>query len=309
MVFSSLVRGFGRAGKNVRLIFIIYFANLLTAAAISYPVYKLIESSLGSSGFSGEFFRDFPMHWISTWIFHNSAAVSGYNQLLLSAGVAYIIFSVVLLGGVLEILTKPNEKFSLSRFFHGIGSHIWGFLLLFIISSGIYFAILYYGNSYLQEWSEKMYEWWPSEHTDLLTTWGRWIILGAALAGFNALFDYTRIRYVLGRSGWILVSLARSFWFMITHIWKTFWLYYLLALFAGLVSTGYFFGVSAIEPVGIKEIGIIVGIQQIFILIRTWIRFSFYTGQTILFEKLNPVGVVEEEAEVSDEYHPEIDIE
>lgn len=307
MIWSSFGRGLGRAGKNVSLVLSVYFINLIVALMLTIPVYKILVSTLGMSELADQFLGDFPTHWITTWFFYNSQAAQGYKFILLAAGVTYLLFQVFLSGGILEILTKPEEKFSLRRFFEGIGKHAWKFFFLFMLSGIIYVAVLWKGNTELESVFKKVYDRYPEEWMNLLVTWIRWGVILLILAGVNSFFDYTRIIYVLGRTGSIVVALGSSFWFMLRHIWKVFWVYILLALFAGIFSAAYCFGVSNIKPISFKEIGIIIGIQQVYILTRMWIRLSFYSGQTVLYEKLNPAG--EAVVEASTGSNPEIDSE
>ncbi len=311
MVFASYGRGIGRVVRYFGLVIITYLTGLFAAAALTYPVYRIMRSQFAMTGIAADYFTEFPFQWLNTWFFHNASAVDGYQYALIGAGVTFVVFNVLLLGGILETLIWTEEGFSLSRFASGIGRYALQFLFIFVVSSALYFAVLKYGNHYLESGLDRIYARWPGEWVDLGLTWGRWLIIGGVLAGLNALFDYTRIIYVLGRTRWIIVAFFKAIGFMLGHIWKTFWLYYLLAFTALLIIAGYLYAISRIEINTLQSAAIAFGIQQIYMIARTWIRLSFYSGQSILYEKLVPLEEGEEEKtdESEEDIRPDIDLE
>ena len=310
-VFINFFKGFKTTGKATRLIILLLVINLGFSLILAVPMYHSLKDSFGSSLVGERMAEGFDYLWWEEYrdeargleqtftpsiigkgaILNNlegliQMRVLGLPPILLVFGLLYIVLHTFLAGGILSILKKSDQKFSLNKFFHGAGSHFFRFFLLMLLS-WIFFLIISQAvkgglDSILDGFRETAF----SEITPFY--------LGLVFSGVifflflfvQMVFDYGRIKIVLEDSQNILASAAGALGFVLRHLGSTLGLFYLLFL-VQIIFTLICILIQGMIPQS-SFLGIVGAFlfQQFFIFGLIWIRCWLYSSQMELYRFL-----------------------
>ena len=103
------------------------------------------------------------------------------------------------------------------------------------------------------------------------------------------LFDYAKISIVVDERRNIIVSFFKSLFFIIRHIIKVYSLYIILAGIGIIFIALYTLVDLQISQNSLRNILIIIGIQQVYILLKIWLKCTFLSSQMSLYKGIKKV--------------------
>ncbi|MBN2411264.1 hypothetical protein JXQ31_06190 [candidate division KSB1 bacterium] len=300
--------------ENFKMIPVVYIANTSLALLLALPVFSLLNNDIGYKGIRDEMTSGFNYEWWSGFslnaeglektirpalsggfaaLFDNfellfTGKFTSFGLMIFLFGLTYIFLNAFFNGGVIGLYADEKRTFSISRFFSLSGFYFHHFfalaltavLLFFVFYKVIHPAIF----GLIDHFSVK----WMSEKAVWFLNLAGYFIIGLFILFIKIVFDYARIILVVENkeSSWLCIWLA--FKFMIRHILKTFGLYLILIL-AGLgllLVIGFI--QELFQPKTLLLLLLLMIFQQVFIILKIGLRFTFYGSQLELYRQYKP---------------------
>ncbi len=310
---KSYFKGLGTAWNSKRMTLLLYILLLIFSFTVLIPFFGVLKKEIGYSMSVYPLLKDFDYTVYTDFLQHSGKALKPFVSIGIWLSVFYILFGVFFSGGIIHIIYNEENKFSLKEFFAGCGNYVlpffrvtvFSFILQAIIAILVYTPLMAYLDS-LKETAE-------SEATLVYT-----FLTGAAihliLAAFVMLItDYAKIMLVVNESKKSFVSFWLSFKFFFRYFFRVIFLYALLLILPVAFMAGYFLFSQQFSIMSKQSFIIVVGVQQIFVLMRIWFKIWFFGSEiallteTLGIEKQNDsneewdvhaLEVVEEEIEI-----------
>ncbi len=279
---KSYFKGLGTAWNSKRMTLLLYILLLIFTFTVIIPFFSVLKKETGYSMSVYPLLKNFDFTVYADFLQHSGKAVKPFVSIAIWLSVFYIFFGVFLSGGIIHIIYNQENKFSLKEFFAGCGNYILPFLRITIFSFilQVIIAILVYVP--LMGYLDSLKETAESEATLVYT-----FLTGAAihliLAAFVMLVtDYAKIMLVVNESKKSFVSFWLSFKFFFRYFFRTVFLYVLLLILPIAFATGYFLFSEHFAITSKQSFVIVVGVQQIFVLMRIWFKIWFYGSEISL---------------------------
>ena len=322
-IFKAFSTGIKRVNKNKKMWFFLLVVNILIALVLTFPLYSALKTSIGDSlmgerltkGFDYRWYDDFRYRfqdsdfitYISPTIVGSGAFFSNveslamgrflqYSPTIVTLIIVYILLNIIFAGGILGVFHSPEEKFTIKRFFSFGGNYFNRFLRLFIIS-WVFYGILYFvlvPNVYkiVNSVSQTAF----SERVPMVIGLIFAVVMFFLLFLVNMIFDYAKIRTVVGDSRSMLKETGRAIAFVFRNFGRTMGLYY----FIGLLGIVFMVIYGVVEPQISQITPLLVLLafvwQQVYMLGRIWVRLTFFSSQLNLFIGLQAEKKVTEPA-------------
>jgi hypothetical protein len=292
LVFDSLVRG-ARNVRNYRfLIVIMYVFKLVWSLALLSPLYLMLWRSFGRNLRASNFLTRLDLSLVIDFVYYWRRALSIYFVVFILACGAIVLSYIFLSGGFWGILRDEVKNRSqgskMERFFGYCGKYFWGMLRISLFSGVLYFAALVvflFFTAILDNLAGKVSLWdMASWHMAARLLMGAILFLLVNMVG-----DYLRILYVENQGQRFLVTVGRTFKFLLTNLLRALSLYYLLS--AGLAAAIFiFFGLhkimNTLPGTGLMVLLIFL-IQQVFVIFRSFFRLVYYSSQLVLYDRVS----------------------
>ncbi|MCK4966393.1 hypothetical protein KAS50_05140, partial [bacterium] len=219
-----------------------------------------------------------------------------------------------LTGGVLGVFNEPERKFSFGTFFGDSGKY---FIRFFIFTAGAvacYIVIVKYFAPWFSGIFESITENAKEEKVPFFVERLKNIVFLIMLFFVGMVFDYSRILTVVDQRRNVIISFFKSLYIIFRHIHRTFTIYYVLA-FAGFVLIALYWAAGNFIPQDtFLNIAILFGLQQLYILLKLYLRCTFFTSQMVFYKgasgkaeevKKEIVPEKEEPSDIKEEYKEE----
>jgi hypothetical protein len=279
--------------------------TLLVALPLSLALSAMIEAHLGQSlvaeavadGASYDWWQEFSAQasGLGTTfvpsiigfgaVLHNLSGLADNVPMASTiAGVtaAWMVLWSFLSGGILDRLARGRPTRS-QGFFAACGTHFWRFARLGLVALGVYAALFASVHPWLFSTIDGLTQDITVERTAFLINLGGYIVFGLLLAAASLVFDYSRIRIVVEDRRSALGALAAALRFLRRHPGSASALYLLNAAAFALVICLY----AALAPGAPRSglsVWLVVGLGQIYIVARHYLKLVFYGSQTALFQ-------------------------
>ena len=311
---SALKVGSGITTRKFGIVIFLLIINIIFALVLSIPMFYTLQDSFGDSKVGENMLEGFDTLWygefrneVSGFASSFSPSIMGIGAILNNfvtiergnlfnirsipntiflLGVIYLLFGAFLNGGILGAFNSPERKFSFGNFFEDCGKYFIRFFFLMIIAVACYLVLQRFFFPWLNSafsslgWVKNATE----EKIPFLFDRLKNLIFVIILFFIGMLFDYAKIITVVEQRRNIIASFFRSLGFILTHIIKTFSLYYILVFIGIIFITLY----TYIEPLfttnTLRNIGIVFGIQQVYIILKIWLKCTFFSSQMSLYK-------------------------
>ncbi len=284
LVFASFIEGIKNVWANKFLVGIMFLFKFIFSLILLAPLYLMFSASFGANAKALSFLKGFDFSLLIDFVYHWRQTLSIYFLMSFLVFFLAVVAFIFLSGGFWGILrdqSKGDEGNSkIERFFGYCVKYFWGMfkiallLILFYLIAFflfLFFAAIFDSVAGKGDWFE-------------VTSW-RVVIKISALAFLfflvNMIGDYLRIFYIQNFFERFFPSAKKALRFLLTNLFKTLSLYYLLSL----VLT-----VAILAYVGMKELmeGIpktsfyvllVLLVQQTLSLFRAFYRLVYYSSQ------------------------------
>jgi len=307
-VIASFKKGFARAHRAKGMVFFLFIVNIIISLLLFVPMYDSLKGSFGKRLIADRMLKGFDYTWFLQFSQNAKGLAASFKPEVINAGaflenisaleragflreeaivfmigIFYLLLSIFFAGGILNILSSTEGKFSLSNFFAGCGGYFLRFLRLFFLSL-IFFVPVYLLSFYL---SSLVYMKYADYGAEMPVFIFRTII--TALTFFllflvDMIFDYAKIRTVAEGSRSMFVETFRSIGFVFKNFGKTLGLYYLLGVVSVAIMAIYGFLTGCFHQTSLSSIilGLVLGL--LFILGMIWMKVNFYSAQLSFYE-------------------------
>lgn len=268
---------------------LLFLFNFLFAVVAAFPLFNLVDSKLSNSkavekllpGLDFTIFQDFMNQF-------GRAVIVIMNQSFFLT-LLYLLFSIFLTGGILEIFKRSKEKFSFRTFWSGCTYYFWRLLRLtfyFLMIHGLFLA-LFIGlvQAILGDPGD-----WDTEifmYDTLKIAIPIYLVFASI---FFMIHDYAKIHMVHQDKGFLMFPFWQSFGLVFKNFFPTFFLYLLnLLTVLGILAAYLFFNPSTTETSGAIALSFAIG--QAFIFARIGTKLLNLGSATLLYQDI----MVEEE--------------
>ncbi len=278
-IWNIFTRGLGDSLKHYRLIIYMWAGNLLFAASATLPLYFFVSKNFKHSLTADSMLEKFSLYWLSDIAY----MLRDYQPLvwwpMITAALLYFLMQIYFTGGLLGSLNSWLEEDSLSGFVANGGRFFTKFFKLFLLTLPLYIvALLVFPALTAKAFSayvDNALNEWPVQYVFLIKTF----IMIVLFTCVNMLADYSKIIIVQEENKGAFKALISAARFVFGRYFKAWGLYWLLVLFFLLISVIYMETENLIPGNSIILIVIVFFLQQIYMLIRFWIKVQFYNDQ------------------------------
>lgn len=281
--FSSGVR---RATSEPKMTFVLYIVNLLLAIPLALAARSVMIAGFGASLAPAQMLPGLDFTVFQDFMNLNSANLQTVLGQVLSVLVLSMLLQTFLAGGILTVLQDQEKKYSASSFFKGCGTYFFRFFRLFLLFGVILLVVALVVAVIIAALSEAMMENSTSEITDF------WIRIAACVVFLFPVMlmlmaaDYAKIHMVLRDEHSALRSCGKGFAFVFKRFPAAVGLELLMLLIPLLLFGIYIWLDLAIGMTTAVTILVMFVIQQIFMILRAWMKVFFFGGEMTLYRGL-----------------------
>ncbi len=318
-VLSAMKKGIGITNRKLGLVIILLIINIIFGLVLGIPMYYKLHNSFGDSMVSENMVEGFDTLWHGEFQHEQDGFASSFKPSILSLGailnnfvtieswkpfnvnsmpisiwvlgLLYLIFWTFLNGGVLGTFNSMDRKFSFKNFFGDCGKYFIRFFILTIVALACYILL----NKYFFPWLEEVFKEFSfvknatEEKIPFLFNRLRDFIFLILLFFIGMLFDYAKISIVVDERRNIIVSFFKSLFFILRHIIKVYFLYIILAVIGIIFIALYTLADLQISQNTLRNILIMIGIQQVYMLLKIWLKCTFLSSQMSLYKGFKKV--------------------
>ncbi len=283
-IFTSYFSGLKSASRSKKMATLIFVITFMLAMIVAIPFQTTLKNEAGNSMAINSLLKHFDYTTYSDFMRVSGKAVKPFITSGVWMGMFYLLFTVFFAGGVLNILSGEENKFSIKSFLDGCGKFFFRYLRLAIYIVIIEFIIALVVFIPLSMILASAYRSVQSEASLFYI-----FIIGVLI--FALLFilvlmigDYAKILLFKDDSKKAFKAVWISTKFVFKHFFGTYSLYLLLLIAPVLFFVIYFFLDNSIGMVSGFTIFIMFLIQQILIWLRTWTKVWFLGSEIKYFE-------------------------
>jgi len=188
----------------------------------------------------------------------------------------------------------------MKEFFKGCGKYFFKFLRLLLISLVLYVVVYIWGRGLLDSLHGYLTQNAGTERFVVILGFVKDIIIIFVIFLINMIFDYAKVRTVLEEGKWMIIETLKSISFIFSNFFRALLVYYLYALLGLIFIVLYWLGHTYIPQVTIWMIVAAIAVQQVYIIINIWVRYSLL-GSEMAFYKGNTITEIETGGEAGEE--------
>jgi hypothetical protein len=309
-VLFALRMGMGITLRKFGIVILLLIINVIFAFVLSVPMFFTLQHSFGDSIVRDNMLDGFDTLWYGEFQYEIKGVASSFNPSIIGIGaflsnftniesgklfqnllspisilmILYLIFGTFLNGGILGTFNQPEKKFSFINFFKDCSKYFFRFLLIMICAVACY-VVLY---KYFFPWLGNIFNKWGENATvekiPFLFDRIRNFISLVIICFIGIVFDYTKIITVVEQKRNIIMSFVKSLIFIFLYITKSFSLYIVLMIIGIVFIIFYAVSESLFTQNTLQNIWIVFGIQQTYILLKLWLKCTFFSSQMTLYK-------------------------
>ncbi len=286
-IISIYRESIGNVYRCRRIIFYLWFINIVYALAIVLPVHLLLKNQTGQSLMNDRLLQSFDLLWIADMIFKYKEVLPLLLGWILLPVLLYLLLNVFLSGGMIAALKDQRILVRLPHFFHQSAWFFRRFLGLFLLSIPAYIVLvgIPFGiaGRILDIFTSDAATEWPliiSANIKLLVFFVFFTIV-------NMLFDYAKIITVASDAKSVFKIFWRAFKFVIRHFFGSWALYLTLAILFFLGSVVYMEIEQLLPSAALGWVVLIFIWQQVYLLFRLAMKMEFYAAQMAWLDSKN----------------------
>lgn len=284
-IITSYSSGFKAAFTTKKLITTIYIITFLMALMLAIPFSGTIQKEAGNSMAFSSLLKDFDYTVYQDFMNHSAKAIQPYISTALWLGIFYLLFTIFFEGGILKVLKRKEDKFTLRFFWEASAKYFSRFLRLaiyMIITQVILTVIIFFILTLILSSVHKSA---PNESYLFYTTLIGIIIYLLIFIFMLVVTDYAKIMMIEKDEYTPFRTIIRSFGFAFKHFLSTYLLYLLLLIVPILLFLVYFTIESAIGMTSGWRILFIFIVQQLLIWCRVFTKIWILGSELTLYGK------------------------
>ncbi|HLG15125.1 MAG TPA: hypothetical protein VJH03_11570 [Blastocatellia bacterium] len=298
-MIKSFLTGMRQASGSWKMILLLLGANILFALPLAVPIFLLMAQTAGGTVFAERLYDDnLNAIWFSDLINERFAQASPVTlalqvaAMLVVVGSAYLLVNTLFAGGILEVYTSSDGRFTMRKFWAGCGAYFWRFFRLTLIAA-IFYAIVVGGYALVRWAINKVDEKAAAEQPGALVGFAALLVLLLLISVVNMVLDYARIGAVINERRRMFRETFKAARLALRHFARTFGLYVIIGV-AGLILFSFVFWLrSLVHQTSLGGVILAVAVGQLAIASRMWTRLTYYSAQINLYRSIAPVQAPE----------------
>ncbi len=301
-IWQAYISGIRMAWNYKKVVFFLYGINLVIAYLIMIPLSTVMSKALDNTTAALRLLEGLDMTTFST-IYSEFGNGLSLASAVFGFGLVYLVLNTFFAGGILHLL-KENIEFSLKEFLSGCTIYfkrffkLLGISLVLLLSLIIFYVIITLLFGIFTK--NAVTEFWP-----FILFFVKLFLIVCMLAMINMFFDYVKILIVSNDYYRIFKTLKDTMMFVMMSMRKTIGLYglYLFTALAALVI--YLYINNFYELTGPLTIFKFFVVSQLYMILKMFIRVSFFTGQFGFYTHSNTAmpGMTKEMLDEAVEYY------
>jgi hypothetical protein len=298
LVLGSLVQGAKDVQGNRALVGAMYLFRLVVSMILFSPLYLMLSKSFGRNVRASELLTRLDLSLVIDFAYFWRRTLSIYFVLFILACGAILLGYIFLSGGFWGILrdqaknAAPGSK--MERFLGYCARYFWRMFRVTLFLGVMYFLalLLFLSLSGLLDHAVGKASLWEVASLGMVI---RFLIVAILFMLVNMIGDYLRIFSFENDDQRFLTIVGKTFRFLLTNLLRTLSLYYLLSAGLAVVVLA-FWGLLRIMntmPGTALFILLTFVIQQVFVLLRSFLRLVYYSSQLTLHHRISGEGGLE----------------
>lgn len=288
VIFKAFRQGLTDIWREKRLLFLVYTVNLFFAYLLTLPVIMMFSEALTNTTAADKLLEKFDFTIVTNIFMHFGKGLN-LPTIIWPLGIFYLLLNTFLAGGIIQLFVS-RQKFNFSAFVHACQVYYMRFLKLFALSLFFILTIVVI-NSLLA----RLFEWITADATTermpFIFFSGRLLIIIAMLIITNMFFDYAKIITIVNETARTVRAVELA-WFFVSRRFIESTGLYKLYLGTAILSFFVYLVVESYLQVSTPWMVFVIFLwTQIYILVKIWIRLSFFAGQTALYYRSVPAGM------------------
>ena len=140
-VIKSYLNGIKGTLSSIKMIFTLYVLTLIFALVFTLSFRSILSSAAGSSMLVYPLLKEFDFTKFTEFLTQHKDLSSFVIKQFVWYGIFYLIFTIFATGGILTIIHKQKNNFSIAEFFKGCGEYFFRFFKLSLIVSILHVLI------------------------------------------------------------------------------------------------------------------------------------------------------------------------
>jgi len=325
-VFKAFSMGMWSAVRVKKIIAFVFIINLVFGLSLAVPLYDTLHNSFGNTEVRNDMMHGFNYQWWIEFQHDNTGFVTSFNPSITGIGAVlnniqalfygsfvnslyspifimaliFMIMNTFFTGGLLAIYKSEEQFYTMKEFFKGCGKYFFKFLRLLLISLVLYVVVYIWGRGLLDSLHGYLTQNAGTERFVVILGFVKDIIIIFVIFLINMIFDYAKVRTVLEEGKWMIIETLKSISFIFSNFFRALLVYYLYALLGLIFIVLYWLGHTYIPQVTIWMIVAAIAVQQVYIIINIWVRYSLL-GSEMAFYKGNTITEIETGGEAGEE--------
>ena len=282
-ILNSYTTGFKSAFNTKKLVTTIYVITFLMALMLAIPFGNTIQKEAGNSMAFSELLKGFNYTVYQDFMNHSGDAIRPFISTALWVGIFYILFTIFFEGGILTVLKRKEDKFTLRFFWEASAKYFSRFfrLALYMIIAQVITAVIIF--IIFAQILSSVYKSAPNEISIFYTFVAGVVIYLLIFIFLLIVTDYAKVMLVENEEYRPFRTILRSFAFSFKHFLSTYFLYLLLLIIPVLLFLIYFKLESAIGMTSGFNILVIFIIQQLVVWSRVFIKIWILGSELNLY--------------------------
>jgi hypothetical protein len=288
MIATVTREGFAAARRNPALAATLWLLNLALALAAGVPGWLALSSVIGTLPEADGLHERFSVGILVDIVEMRPGLLGGLALAAMGVGFLGLLVGAAATGGALEVLTSRDERPFAHRFGRGAGRFFVRFLraglatvVVGALAAGLTAGPLFALGGYLRRESGSAATAYGVSFAAMLV--GALVVLLCLLA-----LDAARVRIVREDARRVLPLLRSGFAVVLGHPvkWLGTWAVNAAAL---LVALGLYLAFRNAVPAGTGPlVALLFVVQQVFVLVRSWLRVALLGSEKALVDRLRP---------------------
>ena len=289
-MFAAFFYGTKRASRSLKLLASLFSFNLLFALPLMIPIFSIIQLTTAKRLAARELMADqlnpvWFVDLLNDRLTNGSLiafATETFIQLYVIAGL-YLLFNLMLTGGILGHLLQGTERFSMRHFWAFGGAYFWRFFRLLLYAAPFY-GLVFLAFNLASRWLARG----MSQATAMgHYPWYRLVLYGALVLGLalvNMVFDYARIHTVKHEVRGMWRAMWEGLKFCALNLFKVYPLYLLIAgLGFGLYALLVWLRDTVIQD-SMFAVGLATAFGHVALVTKLWAKLSLASAQCHFYE-------------------------
>jgi hypothetical protein len=282
-ILNSYTTGFKSALNTKKLVTTIYVITFLMALMLAIPLGGTIQKEAGNSMAFSALLKGFDYSVYQDFMNHSGDAIRPYISTAIWVGIFYLLFAIFFEGGILTVLKRKEDKFTLRFFWEASAKYFSRFfrLALYMLITQAIIAVITF--IILAQILSSVYNSAPNEISIFYTFVAGVVIYLVIFIFLLIVTDYAKVMLVENEEYRPFRTILRSFSFSFKHFLSTYFLYLLLLVVPILLFVIYFRLEPAIGMTSGFNIFIIFIIQQLLVWSRVFIKIWILGSELNLY--------------------------